>query len=641
MTTETNDAEAAPQSAKAATAATAAANAHVAATLPLDQATDRANAERGLLAAGDGIALGANGWPVWNQPAFAFLADDAPPTANPSLWRQGQLNAIHGLFEVCPGIYQVRGYDLSNMTLVAGDTGWIIIDPLSAEETAATALALANHHLGARPVIAVFYTHSHVDHFGGVRGVVDEADVLAGRVPVLAPDGFLEAAVKENVVAGNAMTRRAVYMYGGMLPNDPTGHIDCGLGKASPAGTMGLIAPTDVITETGEQRVIDGVRIEFQMTPGTEAPSEMNFWFPDHRALCMAENCSATLHNVYTPRGAEIRDALSWSKYIIEAIDRYGERADVVFASHHWPRWGHDDLNGYLANQADLYRWIHDQTMRMANHGATPLEIAEALEAPPGLHDDFALRGYYGTLSHNAKAVYQRYLGWFDANPAHLHPLPPVESATRYVAAMGGIDAVVDLGHQAFAEGDYRWVAELVNHAVFADPHHLGARALQADALEQLGYQAESGPWRDFYLTGAKELRGAPQQTIDFALHRPEMLRAMTTDMLIDFMAVRVNGPRAVAEAPIAFTLTFTDVGQSHDVVLRNGVLHHLPPAEPPLATRVTTTRAAMVDLLTAASSIDGLHADGQMVTIGDPDPLARLVGLLDTFSLLFAVIEP
>ncbi len=490
---------------KSATAATQAAQARLAASLPADDGEDFVKARRGFIGTvADGKIVDAEGRVFWNMGAFAFQEGDAPcpPTVNPSLWRQARLNAIHGLFEVTPGLYQVRGFDISNISFIEGDTGYIVIDPLISAETAAAALALLRRHRGDKPVTAVIYTHSHVDHYGGVRGVISEADIAAGMT-IIAPEGFLDAAVSENVLAGNAMSRRATYMYGALLPRDATGHVDAGLGKTVSMGSVSLVPPTVSISRTGERLTVDGVEIVFQVTPDTEAPAEMNFFFPKFRALCMAENCSCHLHNLYTPRGAQVRDAKAWSFHIDEAMRMFGPETDVLFASHHWPRWGRGEAETFLTKQRDLYKYIHDQTLRLANHGLNPVEIAEEIALPPTLAAEWYTRDYYGTLNHNAKAVYQRYLGWFDGNPANLHKLPPVEAGKRYVDLAGGPEALLGKARSAFDAGDYRWVAEVVNHLVFADPSNTDARALQADALEQLGYQAESGPWRAFYLTGA------------------------------------------------------------------------------------------------------------------------------------------
>lgn len=640
-----------PRAAKDAMPATRAANARAAAQLPFADRTDFERAARGRLAPpASPQIVGPGGLPAWDLDAYAFLGGEPPPTVHPSLWRQAQLNAIAGLFEVVPGVYQVRGLDLSNVTFIAGDTGWVVVDPLTTAVTARAALDLVTEHLGARPVRAVVYTHSHVDHFGGVRGIVDERDVAGGRVAIVAPDGFLEAAISENVVAGTAMSRRASYMYGMLLPRGPRGHVDAGLGKSTPLARPGLLAPTDTIRATGEERVLDGVRMEFQLTPGTEAPAEMNFLFPDLRLLCMAENCTATLHNVYTPRGAQVRDALAWSTYIQEAIERFADRADAVFASHHWPRWGRDDLVHFLGVQRDLYRYLHDQTMRLANHGLTMLEIAEELALPAELAGEWSARGYYGTVNHNVKAIYQRYLGWFDGNPAHLHPLPPVEASRRYVEWMGGADEVVRRAREAFDAGEFRWVAQVVDHVVFADPEHEEARLLQADALEQLGYQAESGPWRAFYLTGAQELRhGVPRSLPALGTANPDVVAAMTTQMLLDYLAVRIDGPRAAGRR-VVWDLDVAEPDGTVEpwtVVLERGVLHTVAGRRAgdleggPADVHLTLPRAALGAIVVGAATVDDLVAQGTVTLAGDPAAVADLLDLCDTFDFWFDIVTP
>ena len=635
-----------PTSPKDAAPATRAAHDAVRRALPLDDRSDFVLAARGRVAPpASPQVMSRHGFPVWNLDDFAFLAGAAPATVNPSLWRQAQLNLHAGLFEVADGFYQVRGLDLSNVSFVRGDTGWIVIDPLTSEETAATALELVRTHLGARQVRAVIYTHSHIDHFAGVRGIVDEADVAAGRVQILAPEGFLRAAVSENVIAGNVMTRRASYMYGTLLPKGPRGHVDAGLGKGVPLlATAGLIAPTEEIRTTGSERTIDGVRMVFQITPGTEAPAEMNFHFPDRRVLCMAENCTATLHNVYTPRGAEVRDALAWSKYVNESIELFAGASDVVFASHHWPRWGADEVRRYLEKQRDLYRFLHDQTMRRANQGHTMLEIAEELRLPAGLGDEMFNRDYYGTVNHNAKAVYQRYLGWFDGNPANLHPLPPVEAGKRYVELAGGPDELLRKARASFARGEFRWVAQLVNHLVFADPANQEARRLQADALEQLGYQAESGPWRAFYLTAAQELRNGVPQLGRGPGTAADIARAMTTEMLIDYLAVRLDGDTAAGRT-IELTLRVTDRDEVHAIGIRDGALHHTAgrPAARADAT-VALSHAALLALAMGTSPIAALaalEATADVRIEGERAALEDLLALLDTFTFWFAIAEP
>ncbi len=629
---------------KDATASTQAVHAAVRERLPFADRRDFERATRGLITrpASEQV-MHELGFPVWDLSTFAFVEGEAPATVHPSLWRQAQLNNIAGLFEVADGFYQVRGLDLSNVSFIATDTGWVVIDPLTSAETARAALELVHAHLGERPIHAVIYTHSHVDHFAGVRGIIDDDDVQSGRVRVIAPEGFLEAAISENVIAGNVMTRRASYMYGALLPRNAKGHVDAGLGKGVPLfGSSGLIAPTEEITVSGTELVIDGLRIVFQLTPGTEAPAEMNFHFPDRRILCMAENCTGTLHNLYTPRGAQVRDALAWSKYIDESIALFGADTDIVFASHHWPHWGTDDIIDYLGKQRDAYRYIHDQTMRLANHGLTSIEIAEQLELPAGLSDEFFNRDYYGTVNHNAKAVYQRYIGWFDGNPANLHPLPPVEASIRYVEYMGGADEVVGKARDAFAAGDYRWVAQVVNHVVFAEPDHLEAKALQADTLEQLGYQAESGPWRAFYLTAAQELRaGVPSGDGAANLGSADVVRAMTVEMLLDYLGVRLNGP-AAAGVTLAFDLTVTDRGEQWHVGVRHGTLHARKDLHrDDVDATVEATFDALLQVALSQASIDELVTAGSLQITGDPSALVTFASFLDRFSFWFPIVTP
>ena len=612
-----------------------------------DATPDMERATRGLLApAAPRRITGRFAHAVWDLDDYAFLDEpDAPATVHPGLWRQARLNGVAGLFEVAPSIYQVRGMDISNITFLEGETGWIVIDPLTGTETARAALDMVHQHFGVRPVHAVVYTHSHTDHFGGVHGVVSSEDVASGRVMVIAPQGFLEAAISENVLAGTAMLRRATYMYGALLEKDARGHVDTGLGKGLPAApSVGLIAPTREIGHTGEEMTIDGVRLVFQITPGTEAPAEMNVHLPEWRALCMAENCTATQHNVYTLRGAQVRDALAWSKYIDESLERFAPSCDVLFASHHWPRWGSAEIAQYLASQRDAYRYVHDQTLRLANHGLTMNEIAEQLELPRGLGDEYFNRGYYGTVSHNAKAVYQRYLGWFDANPAHLNPHPPVEAARRYVDYMGGAAAVLDRARESFEQGDYRWVCEVVNHVVFAEPDNVAARLLQADALEQLGYQSESGPWRDFYLSGALELRanGTVLKGLGANSLAPGLVASMTVELLLDLLGVRLNGPRAehfVLEANLTIT---NRANEKWLLEVRHGVVHprrgdHF--VEP--GTEVDITLEALAQLVSGAAALDTFIEAGTCRVVRGRAALDELLGLLDQFDLGFEIVLP
>jgi len=608
------------------------------ALLPFDDRSDFDDARRGQLAPpSDGVVRGTDGRMVWDLDAYAFLLDeDCPATANPSLWRQAQLNAIAGLFEVVPGVYQVRGVDLSNMTLVEGEGGVLVIDPLISVETAEAALALYRQHRGERPVAGVLYTHSHVDHFGGVRGVIGDGD----DVPVIAPAGFLDHAVSENVYAGPAMTRRAAYMYGNLLDPGPTGQLGTGLGLATSTGRVSLVAPTVDITETGQELTVDGIRMEFQLTPGTEAPAEMNFLLVDHRALCAAENATHNLHNVVTLRGALVRDARAWSRYLDEAVDRFGDRLDVVFAQHHWPRWGRERALDLLEKQRDLYGYLHDQTLRLLNQGYTAPEIAERIELPPSLAREWHCRGYYGSVSHNVKAVYQRYLGWFDGNPAHLWPHPPEEAARRYVDFMGGADEVLRKAEASLADGDLRWVAEVTSHVVFADPANTTARELLARAFDQLGYGSENATWRNFFLSGALELRGGVVRSADRAASA-DLLGALSVEHVFDSLAVRVDGSKA-ADLSLTVAWHFTEPEGRYLMRLSNGVLSHRPGREGDEAdATIRLARSALDDLLTNRVALDELLTSGRLVLEGDVAALGSLFGVLDRPDPGFAIVTP
>ncbi len=618
----------------------AAANRALLMKLPLDDRADFEDARRGRVAElSPTVVRGTSGRVVWDMESYTFLDGECPDTVNPSLWRQAQLNAIHGLFEVVPGIYQVRGMDLSNMTIVEGREGVLVIDPLICAETAAAALALYRANRGARPVTGLLYTHSHVDHFGGALGVLDPGDVAAGRIPVLAPEGFLQHAVNENVYAGTAMARRAAYMFGAALTPGARGHVGTGLGMTVSSGSIGIVPPTLEITDTGQEETVDGIAMLFQMAHDSEAPAEMNFLFPDHRALCIAENATHNLHNVITPRGALVRDARLWSRYLGEAIDLFGERADVLFAGHQWPRWGRERIVALLAAQRDLYGYLHDQTLRLLNKGYVASEIAERLELPPGLAREWHCREYYGTVNHNAKGIYQRYMGWFDGNPAHLWPHPPEQAATRYVRAIGGGEAVLREGRRAFAEGDYRWVAELMSHAVFADPGDQSARELQAQALEQLAYGAESAPWRNFFLMGALELREGVRESHNTPSR--EMVALLSIAQLFDVLAIRIDGPRA-GELRLSFNWVFTDLDERHMLRLSNGVLIHSPDRHDPDAdATVVVERSALDELFAGITPIAELLASGRLRVEGDAAKLGELLGLLDEPDPAFAIVTP
>jgi alkyl sulfatase BDS1-like metallo-beta-lactamase superfamily hydrolase len=629
---------------KDATDATRHAHDCVRATMPKETGADFENSKRGFIATlPNARIVNAAGHPVWDMGQFAFEGEGsaAPDTVNPSLWRQAQLNAIHGLFKVTDGIYQVRNFDLSNITFIESAKGIIVIDPLISSETARASLDLYRSHRGERPVVAVIYTHSHVDHYGGIKGVLTDEDLARGDVRIIAPEGFLEHAVSENVLAGNAMGRRATYMYGALLPRGPQGHVDAGLGKTVSLGQVSLVPPTETVKRTGETLVVDGVEIVFQMTPDAEAPAEMTFFFPQMKALCMAENCTCHLHNVLTPRGAQVRDSKRWSFYINEAIELFGAQTDVLFASHHWPRWGESEVVTYLEKQRDLYKYLHDQTLRLANHGLTPIEIAEEIALPPTLASEWYTRDYYGTLNHNAKAIYQRYLGWFDGNPAHLHPLPPVEAAKRYVEFMGGPLAVLRKARESFDRGEYRWVAEVVNHLVFADPANAEARELQADALEQMGYQAESGPWRAFYLTAAMELRNPRPASPTPRPGATGQIKTLPAEQLLDSLSVRLNGPKAGA-AKLALDLSFTDTGERYRVTLENAVLHHARNGTGgTVDATLAIARPAFAELVLHEKKLDELVAAGIARVEGRKAAVEDLVALLDIFDFWFEIVMP
>jgi alkyl sulfatase BDS1-like metallo-beta-lactamase superfamily hydrolase len=631
-----------PTQPKDAEPATRAANAEWLDALPFDDAQDFEDAKRGFVATlPDGVIRTPTGTVVWNLKAYEFLSGpNAPPTVNPSLWRIAQLNMNNGLYKVVDRVWQVRGLDLANMTIIEGETGVILIDPLTTAEVARASLELYFAHRPRVPVKAVIYTHSHVDHYGGVKGVITEEEVRGG-VPVLAPDGFMEAVGGENVLAGVAMTRRAQFQFGGLLPPGARGQVDAGLGKVTARGTVTLIAPTDLIRQPTERRVIDGVEIEFQLAPGSEAPAEMHMFYPQLGVLNMAENVTHHLHNFIPLRGSAARDPRLWSRYIAQAMRMYGDRTEVLIAQHHWPTWGRERVTALLAKQRDLYKHIHDQALRLANLGLRPAEIAEKVTLPAELRRDWSVRGYYGTVSHNAKAVFQLYLSWYDGNPANLNPLPPVETARKTVDYMGGADAVIARARADFARGEYRWVAQVMYQVVFADPSNRAARELGADALEQLGYQAESATWRNAYLYGAQELRRGVMQLPTRPILSPDLIRAVTTDTFFDFMGVRLNAERAAGKR---FTIDwrFTDTGEIVALNLENSTLTHLmgQPSERATVT-VTTTRPVLDALMVKQSTVAEALGSGALKVEGDAQPLHELFGMLDDFPAMFPILTP
>jgi alkyl sulfatase BDS1-like metallo-beta-lactamase superfamily hydrolase len=616
-------------------------NAKAGRALPLDDQEDYEDARRGLVAAAPHLLVTDDeGAVLWNMAAFDFIQGQTPASVNPILWRQARLNRIHGLFEVTSGIYQLRGFDLANMTLIAGATGWIVIDPLTTRETAAAALAFARQHLPDRPVSAIIYTHSHIDHFGGVLGVITPEEARDRKIPVIAPAGFMAEATSENIIAGIAMGRRAAYQFGRHLPPAERAYVDLGLGKQVAFGSYGILAPTASIDHTPQEMIVDGIPFIFQYTPESEAPAELAFFLPEHRAYCGAEIVSHTMHNLYTLRGAKVRDALKWSRYIDEAITRFGG-VEILFASHHWPIWGNARILDFLEKQRDLYRYIHDQTMRLANAGFTPREIAEQLELPESLDSFFPNRGYYGSLRQNAKAVYQAYLGWYDGNPANLDPLPPEVAAVRYVDFMGGADALLAKARRSFAEGDYRWVAEVLNHLVFAQPDHREAKALLARTYDQLGYQAESGVWRNAYLTAAQELRqGTPDRGLDLA-KAAELLKRTPPAMFFDSMAVRLDGPAAAGKTMV-LNVVFTDIKESYVLTLKNAVLHHRA-ARPDPAADVTLeiTHDLFVRMLTGQAGLKATLFSDQLAVSGSRLDLLSFLMLLDRPEGNFKIVVP
>lgn len=612
--------------------------------LPFDNKSDFEDAHKGFIAAlPDTVIKGESGNVIWDPKQYAFIkeGEKAPDTVNPSLWRQSQLINISGLFEVTNGIYQIRNLDLSNMTIIEGKEGVTVVDPLVSAETAKVGMDLYFKNRGKKPVVAVIYTHSHVDHYGGVRGVVDEADVKTGKVKIYAPAGFMESAVSENIMAGNVMSRRASYMYGNLLKADPKGQVGAGLGTTTSAGTVTLIAPTDYVTKTGEKHVIDGLTYDFMMAPGSEAPAEMLWFIEEKKVIQTAEDVTHTLHNTYSLRGAKIREPLPWSKYINDAINLWGDKAEVLMAQHHWPTWGNDNVNKLMKSQRDLYRYINDQTLRMANEGLTRDEIAAQFKLPPSLATMWANRGYYGSVSHDVKATYVLYLGWFDGNPATLDELPPEDAAKKYVEYMGGADSILQKAKADYDKGNYRWVAQVVSKVVFADPDNKAARSLEADALEQMGYQAESGPWRNFYLTGAQELRNGVKQLPTPNTASPDTVRAMTPEMFFDYLALHINGEKA-ANAKAVLNVDFGGDGGKYKLELENGVLNHTANSEAQNAdATLTLSRETLNKVILKEETLKQAQDKGEVKITGDAGKVNELLGYMDKFDFWFNMVTP
>lgn len=640
----------AKEAAKPATEQTAQINKQVYNLLDFSDRQEVSFATQGLVDAPEALEIkDSSGRVVWSQKAYAFLAKDAPDTANPSLWRNAQLNHAYGLFEVKPGIYQVRGYDMSNLTLVATESGWIVFDPLMSVECTQAAMELVKKNLGDRPVKAVIISHPHVDHFGGIRGVINESavadarlplaeQIASGKIPIIVPEGFTQHAISENIYAGNAMGRRASYQYGTLLEKSETGALSIGIGMGQSLGTISFLTPTYEVRQTGETITIDGVSMEFQMTPGTEAPAEMNTWFPQLKALWMAENCTGTLHNLYTLRGAEVRDGNAWAKYLLESLNRYGAEVEVVFQSHNWPHWGNAVIRSYMENTAAAYKFINDQTLMYLNQGYTSTEIAQMIKLPDALQKVWYTRQYYGTVAHNSKAVYQKYMGWYDANPVNLNPLSPSDKAKKFVQYLGDRDKVLRLAQADFARGEYQWVAEITNLLVFADPKDQQARSLCADALEQLAYQAESGTWRNAYLTGAQELRqGSEIDTTKKAGGAQDVLKQMTSQMMLDYLGIIIDS-QAAQNKDLRLNLVLTDTGETYLVHLYHGVLLYYPGRQDAdAAATLTCPRAALFTLFgkDVAAMQKAIRVDG------NPDVLQQLTENIATFEPFFHIVEP
>ena len=624
--------------------ATRAANEAMAAGLPFADVADFEAARRGLVAPIlEGMVRTASGTVLWNLGEYEFIDGElAPATVNPSLWRMARLNLANGLFKVTDRLYQLRGFDIANMTVIEGDSGLILIDPLTTAEVARAALDLYFAHRPKRPVVAVIYTHSHLDHYGGVRGVVDEAEVKAGKVSVIAPAGFMEAVSGENVLAGLPMIRRAQFQFGHLLPRGPRGQVDAGLGKGVARGTPGLIAPTLSIAKPVEEHTIDGIRIVFQLAPETEAPAEMHMFYPQFGVLNMAENACPLLHNFIPLRGAVARDPRIWAKYIGDAIAMYGPATEIVIGQHHWPVWGRAAIVDYLEAQRDLYKHIHDQTLRYMNKGWRPAEIAEAIDLPPGLAERWSVRGYYGTVNHNVKAVYQRYLSWYDGNPCNLHPLPPAPAARKFVEYMGGAPAVIARARADFDRGEYRWVAQVMKEVVYAEPDNKEARELCADALEQMGYQAESATWRNAFLYGAQELRHGVFQIPARATMGADTLAGLATDVFFDLMAIRLDAARAAGQSMV-LNWQFTDRAEKLVLTLKHSTLtHRLGEWSDTASTSIITTRAVLDSIVLRKTTPPDAIASGALRIEGDPSRLAALFGMLEQpAGFMFDILTP
>lgn len=632
----------AKEEAKAATQYTQQVNQNYAKSLPFSDRQDFDDAQRGFIAPllDEGILRDANGKPYYRGEDYKFdINAPAPETVNPSLWRQSQINGISGLFKVTDRMYQVRSQDISNITFIEGDTGIIVIDPLVTPNAAKASLDLYFKHRPQKPIVAVIYTHSHTDHYGGVKGIVSEADVKAGKVQIIAPAGFMDEAISENVLAGNIMSRRAFYSYGLLLPHNAQGDIGNGLGVTLTTGGPTIIAPTRSITKTGEKLNIDGLDFEFLMAPGSEAPSEMHLYIPALKALCTAENSTHTLHNFYTLRGAKTRDTAKWTDYLNETLDKWGSQAEVLFMPHTWPVWGNQHINDYIGKYRDTIKYIHDQTLHLANQGYTMNEIGNMIHLPETLDKNWASRGYYGSVSHNARAVYNFYLGYYDGNPANLNPYGQVDMGKRYVKALGGSAHAINLAREAYNQGDYRWASELLKQVIAANPGDQVAKNLQADTFEQLGYQAESATWRGFYLTGAKELREGAKKIEHASTASPDTIKGMTVEMLLDYMAVRLNSEKAAGKS-ISLNFNLSD-NDNLNLSLNNSVLNYRKVLQPKVDASFYMIRSDLHDVLVGQAKMADLVKAKKAKIIGNGAKLEEIIACLDNFDLWVNIVTP
>lgn len=620
---------------------TVASNQQFADNLNIDHRQDFEDAQRGMVAAAPDVSMvSTTGTKVWDAAAYNFIQGEAPDTVNPSLWRQAKLNNIRGLFKVAEGIYQLRGFDLANSTLIKSDNGWILVDPLTTMETAKAAMEFAEQHLGEIHLTAVIFTHSHVDHFGGVLALINSQQAAENNIPIIAPVGFMAEATSENIIAGRAMTRRSTYMFGDLLERSATGHVDTGLGKQVIFGSISILQPTVIIDQPEQTMLVDGVEFDFYNMPGSEAPAELTFYLPQWNAFCGAELLSHVMHNVLTLRGAKVRDALLWSDYIGQSIDRLGD-VEILFNSHHWPTWGHDRIISQMQQQQDMYKFTHDQTVRLANIGYTPKEIAEKLRLPKSLAGNFHIRGYYGTLSHNSKAVYQHYFGWYEGNPTQLNPLPPVESSVRYVEFMGGADAILKKASVYLAKGEYRWVGEVINHLVFAEPDNMAARNMLAEAYRQMAYQAESGPWRDIYLSGAKELTEGKANNASAVFSAKDVFLQVPLIEFMKTLSVTLDAEKAEGQR-LKINVSFKDLGQNFVLSIRNSVMYYRElPADESADASITIGRDLFFQIMMKQVGIVDLVGSVDLQVEGSILKLVKFFSLLGESNDNFNIVTP